>query len=231
MSRRIVLAAVVCIGLVLSGWHERVRVLTAIGSFVISTDIPVHADAIVVLSGSLPDRILEAVDLYEEGWAPRIVLTEESTRPGLEDLHRRGVDIPQTHDLNISIAEQLGVPREAIVLLDEPANSTVSEADVVLSYLRRVGAKRALIVTSKVHSYRAGIIYAERAGEDVEIVSVASRHDPYRAETWWRSRGYARRLVFEYQKLLVFWLGDRWFGPEAQRAARATPRAEGSPIP
>jgi len=191
----------------------RVPVLTAIGRFVVSTDVARPADAIVVLSGSLPDRILEAVDLYQQGLAPRIVLTEEGARPGIADLRRRGVNIPQTHDLNLSIAEQLGVPRAAIVLLREPANSTMSEAGVTLTYLRETGARSALIVTSKMHSYRAGLIFRARAGNDIEIVAIASRHDPYSPERWWQSRGYVRRLVFEYQKLGVFWLRDRWVAP------------------
>jgi len=230
MTRRILVAAVFVAAVAAVLWVQRDRILTAIGRFVVSTDAPVAADAIVVLAGSLPDRILEAVDLYKEGWAPRIVLTKETGMPGIEVLQRRGVRIPEKHEINISIAEQLGVPRAAIVVLDGPANSTISEADIVLAWLRASGARRALIVTSKMHSHRAGVIYRARAGSGVDIVSCASRHDPYDPATWWRSRGYVRRLVFEYQKLAIYWLRDRWLGPEAHRvndgaAVRQTPAA------
>jgi uncharacterized SAM-binding protein YcdF (DUF218 family) len=217
MTRRVLFAAVVVAAVAGGLWMQRERILTAIGRFVVSTEAPVAADAVVVLAGSLPDRILEAVDLYKEGWAPRIVLTKETGMPGIEVLQRRGVKIPEKHELNISIAEQLGVPRAAIVVLDGPANSTISEADIVLAWLRSSGARRALIVTSKMHSHRAGLIYRARAGSGLEIVSCASRHDPYDPGSWWRSRGYVRRLVFEYQKLVIYWLRDRWLGPEAHR--------------
>lgn len=217
MTRRIVVASVVVAAVAVGLWMQRDRILTAIGTHVVSAEAPVAADAIVVLAGSLPDRILEAVDLYKEGWAPRIVLTKETGMPGIEVLQQRGVKIPEKHELNISIAEQLGVPREALVVLDGPANSTISEADIVLDWLRNSGSRRALIVTSKMHSYRAGLIYRARAGSGIEIVSCASRHDPYDPGSWWRSRGYVRRLVFEYQKLVIYWLRDRWLGPEAHR--------------
>ncbi len=205
-----------------AAYVARVPLLTALGSFVVSSEQPREADAIVVLSGSVPDRMLEAVDLYQAGYAPRILLTEERSRPGVDILRARGGDIPDKHDLNLSVAEQLGVPRAAITLLPEPANSTVSEADVALAHLQRAGARRVLVVTSKMHSYRAGLIYRARAGPDLEVIAVASRHDPYRADRWWHSRGYIRRLVFEYQKLIVFHLRDRWLGAEAHRVAPET---------
>lgn len=217
MTRGRVIAAAILLLAAALVWTQREPLLAAAGRFVVSTDEPVAADAIVVLAGSVPDRILEAVDLFREGWAPRIVLTKEAGMPGLDELRRRGVEVPERHDLNLTIALQLGVPREAIVLLDAPANSTVSEADVVLDHLRASGARRALIVTSKMHSFRAGLIYRDRAGPGLEIVAVAARHDPYRGDGWWRSRGYVRRLVFEYQKLAVWWLRDRWLGAEAHR--------------
>lgn len=227
MKRRFGIAAAALLLAAALLWSQREPLLAAAGRFVVSADVPVAADAIVVLAGSVPDRILEAVDLFREGFAPRLVLTKEAGMPGLEELRRRGVEVPERHDLNLTIALQLGVPREAIVLLDAPANSTVSEADVVLEHLRASGARRALIVTSKMHSYRAGLIYRERAGPGLEIVACAARHDPYRPDGWWRSRGYVRRLVFEYQKLAVWWLRDRWLGAEAHRPQPSPPPQPG----
>lgn len=188
----------------------RSPLLHAAGRYVVSQDSPQPADAIAVLSGSIPDRILEAVDLYDAGMAPRILLVAEKTRPGIDELQRRGVHIPHVHDLNIDIATQLGVPRSALVLLEDHANSTLSEARAILRHLRQHHLRSALVVTSKIHSHRAGVIYRWLAGDEFTILSVPSRHDPFDPTSWWHSRGYARRLIFEYQKLAVFWLRDRW---------------------
>lgn len=197
----------------LTAWVvSRPVVLRAIGAFPIVVDAPISADVIVVLAGSVPDRMMGAADLYLQGWAKRIVVVEETTRPGIEALRARGADIPATHDLNRSVAEQLGVPAAAIEVLGGAANSTMSEAQIVLADLRRHQAREILLVTSKIHSYRAQHIYQRLAGPTMHFTSCPTPYDPYDPDTWWRSRGQARRLFFEYQKILFFWLRDFWWG-------------------
>lgn len=188
----------------------RTPLLGAAGSYLIDDQPRANADAIVVLAGSTPDRILEAVDLYKQGLAPLIVLTRGSESPGIEELRRRGVHLPEPHEQNASIAEQLGVPRSAIDVVPGGAGGTVTEAHVVIDHLRKRGVKSALIVTSKIHTRRAGWIYRGIAGDEIRFTTCASRHDPFDAGSWWHSRGYTRRVVIEYQKLLIYWLRDSW---------------------
>lgn len=194
------------------GACTRPTVLGAIGRLPIVSQAPHPADVIVVLAGSVPDRMLGAADLYLQGWAKRIVLVEETTRPGIDALRARGADIPATHELNRSVAEQLGVPRAAIAVLGGAANSTLSEAQIVLAELRAHGDRTVLLVTSKIHSYRAQHIYQRLAGEEIRFTSCPTPYDPYDPNSWWRSRGQTRRLFFEYQKILFFWLRDFWAG-------------------
>jgi uncharacterized SAM-binding protein YcdF (DUF218 family) len=184
--------------------------LTAVGAFLIVSDAPQPSDAIVVLSGSVPDRILEAVDLYEQGWAPRIILTREHPLPGLAELRRRGVELPEHHEHNQRIAEQLGVPRAAMYVIARKAASTFQEAQALLAELRSQKMRRVIVVTSKVHSRRARWIFRDLAGGDPEVLIRASRHDPFTAESWWHGRGYTRRVVIEYGKLLTYLFIDRW---------------------
>ena len=46
------------------------------GDGIVAVDPPEKGDLIIVLMGSGPDRILGAVDLYEQGYAPCIVMVE-----------------------------------------------------------------------------------------------------------------------------------------------------------
>jgi len=184
--------------------------LTAIGAFLIVRDPPHSADAIVVLSGSLPDRILEAVDLYQAHLAPRIILTTEAPLPGVEALRARGGSLPEHHEQNRSIAQQLGVPAEAIEVMPTPTTSTLAEAQALIAYLRASNIKSILLVTSNGHARRARLTFRDLAGATPQISICPSRYDPFAADTWWQHRAFIRRVVIEYGKLLNYLFIDRW---------------------
>ncbi len=211
MVRRLVVAAIVAaLALAALLYAARQPLLTALGRFLVAGDAAHPADAIVVLSGSLPDRMLEAVDLYHAGLAPRIILTREPLPPGLDVLRQRGLNLPEPHEENLMIGEQLGVPAAAISTMPTPASSTIAEAALVIRFLHTEGIKSILLVTSKTHARRAGLIFRHLAGDRVQIAVCPSPYDPFTAETWWHQRGLARRVVTEYGKLLNYLCIDRW---------------------
>lgn len=200
-----------------------VPLLAAAGRFLVEDDPLQQADAIVVLTGSYPDRIIEAAALYREGWAPRIILCREPENAGFARLRSLGVTVPRLFELNRSVAEQLGVPAAAITVLDRPAGSTYSEAEVVLSDAIARGYRSILIVTSKYHSTRAARIYRHLAAGRVAIIVRGARDDDFQPEGWWRDRPSTRRVVIEYQKLLTFLLLDRWKLAPVTAAPTPTP--------
>ncbi|HXQ21767.1 MAG TPA: YdcF family protein [Candidatus Acidoferrales bacterium] len=191
-------------------YAARRPLLTAVGDFLIVQDAPQPADAIVVLSGSLPDRILEAVDLYQAHLAPRIVLTREEPLPGIDALRARGGVLQEHHEQNVSAAVQLGVPANALSVMPTPSSSTFAEVQALTRYLRDLKVRSILLVTSKAHARRAAIIFRHVAGDAVQISVCPSRYDPFAADSWWQNRAFARRVVIEYGKLLTYLLVDRW---------------------
>ena len=195
---------------VLALWLAAGLYLPRLGAFLIADQAPRPAAAIVVLSGSFPDRILEAVDLYNAGYAPEIVLCREPENAGFRELRERGVDLPRIFENNRLVALQLGVPDEAITVVDRPAGSTFSEARVALRYLLAKGSDSMLLVTSKFHTRRAGAIYRHLAEGRIEVITRPTRYGGFDPDRWWRDRMSVRRLLIEYQKLLLFHLFDRW---------------------
>ena len=189
----------------------RQPLLSALGGFLIVQDDAHPADAIVVLSGSLPDRILEAVDLYEAHLAPRLILTREQPLPGLAALRARGATLPEHHEQNLSIAEELGVPAAAIAVMPTATSSTLAEIRALVSYLQEQRVHSILLVTSKAHARRARATFRAFAGSDLRVAVRPSRHDPFSADRWWHERSSIRRVIIEYGKLLYFVLIDRWF--------------------
>jgi uncharacterized SAM-binding protein YcdF (DUF218 family) len=205
-----VVAALLVFGLGSVLFSLRHDLLKAMGAFLVVADEPQQADAIVVLSGSIPDRILEAVDLYHAGFAPRLLLTREGRMPGFDALRARGVALPERHEQNRDIAVALGVPRDAIEIVERRSTSTLAEAEALVAFLRERNLQRVLLVTSRSHARRARTIFRALAGSQPEILVVPSRYDPLTPDNWWQKRAFARRVVTEYGKLLTWWVIDRW---------------------
>jgi uncharacterized SAM-binding protein YcdF (DUF218 family) len=203
-----VLVAVIAGGLL--AYVGRRALLTAIGGFLIVRDQPLPADAIVVLSGSLPDRILEAVDLYHAHLAPRIILTREQPLPGLGEVRARGATLAEHHEQNSSVAQQLGVPGDAIAVMPAATSSTLAETQALIAYLQAQGIHSVLLITSKAHARRAGLIFRRVAGGALRVAVCPSRYDPFSADKWWYERAFVRRVVIEYGKLLTYVVVDRW---------------------
>ncbi|GIW40648.1 MAG: hypothetical protein KatS3mg076_1225 [Candidatus Binatia bacterium] len=189
----------------------REPLLEASGRFLVVQDEVRPADAIVVLAGSFPDRILHAADLYERGVAPRIVLTVGPEPPGSAELRRRKLKVTEQHERNRLLARRLGVPPEAIVVVRERAGSTIAESRALVRELGRMGIRRVVLVTSKTHSRRARDIFRFVTREQgIEVLVSPTPYDPFSPRGWWRKRVLARRVVTEYGKWLFFELVDRW---------------------
>jgi len=170
------------------------------------------ADLIVVLMGSGPDRILEAVDLYKAGYSTKILMVENN-QPGFKLLKSRGVSIPRDAYLAKSVGVQLGVPAAAFIILPADAKSTQEEADRIKQYLKnKPELQRMIVVSSRYHTSRAGIIFErtfDRVGQRVQITVRPSRYDTFNQKAWWKKREDTKQVVYEYIKLLAFYTVDR----------------------
>lgn len=183
------------------------RLLSRMGNYLVTDEVPEKTDAIVILSGSVPDRALEARDLYQQGLAPKIFLTKGKR----SDSHRYvesglGIDLPEEYEINETILRRLGVPEEAICKASEEIDCTEDEALVLQPLFKTQKISSILLVTSKFHTKRAGKVFRWILGKDVRVIPVPSRYDTFNPSRWWRKREDARHVAFEYQKLLVFYL-------------------------
>jgi len=184
------------------------------GVGIVTSDAPEKADVIIVLMGSGPDRILGAVDLYEQGYAPYIVMVE-NWQPGYELLESRGVSLPRDAELAASVGVQLGVPEETFIILPGDARSTQDEALIVTRYLKEQQPEvdKVIVVSSKFHSKRSAKLFRwalAGSGQDVTVLSCPTPYDTFNAAAWWHSREDAKRVVTEYSKLVNFYLLDWW---------------------
>jgi uncharacterized SAM-binding protein YcdF (DUF218 family) len=195
-------ALIVAPVLVLSGF-----LLYHAGGWLVVEDPLEKADAIFVLSGTRLERPLEAYDLYQEGWAPRILLFRVVSDFGEAELLKRGFEFPLESDVQKDVLRRLGMPEGTVVVLGEK-DSTKEEALEVRTASLANGWKTIIVVTSKQHTRRARLVIARRlAGTNVRIIMRPSRYDLTDAERWWRSRATVRFTLFELQRLFGYWIG------------------------
>jgi uncharacterized SAM-binding protein YcdF (DUF218 family) len=92
--------------------------------WLVRKDIPNHADAMVLLMGSFPERVLQAADLYHQGVADSMIIVYESMGACLT-LEERGVAIVRTTEQARDAAVALGMPDSSIAMLPGEARSTL----------------------------------------------------------------------------------------------------------
>ncbi len=171
-----------------------------VGRWLVVQDPPEKALAIVVLSGAIPVRAIEAAKLYREGYAPEIWLTH-STEPGAT-LEEMGIPFSGEDHYNSLVLIHEGVPPEAIHVLEPPIVNTADEIKVAATALAREKGGSVILVTTKAHTRRVRLLWRRLApGQGRAIVRAASG-DPFDPRHWWRNTRDALDVVRELLGLL-----------------------------
>jgi uncharacterized SAM-binding protein YcdF (DUF218 family) len=179
--------------------------LLYLGRWLVVEDPLQKAGAIVVLSGRMPLRAMEAAKLYREGYARKVWLTH-STEPGAT-LEAMQIAYVGEDFYNTRVLMHEGVPVDAIRVLEPPILNTADEIAAVSAALEGEKERAVIIVTSKVHTRRVRILWhALAASRDHAIVRAASG-DPFEPKRWWRTTGDALDVVRELLGILNAWAG------------------------
>lgn len=194
------LYAVVGGGLILAGVF-----FFGVGRWLVVEDQLVKARAIVVLSGAMPLRAMEAAKLYRDGYAPEIWLTR-STEPG-KTLEEMGVAFSGEDYYNRLVLIHEGVPPEAIHVLEPPILNTADEIKAAAAALARGKGQAVILVTTKVHSRRVRLLWQRLATGQGRAIVRAARADPLDPGHWWRTTSGALDVVREVLGLLNAWVG------------------------
>ena len=201
-------AALVIVG-VLLGAGLTAALLGAGRLLVVSDPLPTRADAIVVMSGSIADRVLEAADLYRSGVAARVVVTRERLPRGETSLRARGVRLPESSEQTLAALHALGVPPSATVVIPRRTSSTDSEARTIARWAC-ARAKSLVVVTSRYHARRARLILRQALAPGILLALRPSRYDPFEATRWWSDRRDAKAVLSELEKLTHYWTHEHW---------------------
>jgi uncharacterized SAM-binding protein YcdF (DUF218 family) len=180
-------------------------VFLGIGRWLVVEDPLEKAQAIVVLSGGMPLRAKEAAKLYREGYAPEVWLTH-STEPGAK-LSAMGISYIGEDAYDRQVLTHDGVPSDAIHLLQPAIVNTADEISVASEALAQEKGSAVLIVTSKVHTRRARILWHRLAAHRGKAIVRAASDDPFEPRRWWRTTADALDVVREVLGILNTWAG------------------------
>ena len=171
------------------------------------SDAPQHADAIVLLMGSFPERVLQAADLYHEGKASRLLIVYESMGP-FQVLESRGADIIRTTEQARDAAIDLGVPANSITMLPGEARSTLDEAVVIREYIKdKPDIDTLLLVSSPAHMRRSYMIFRQilrNSEKPVYVGTSPSSYSSFNPDKWWKRKEDVQSVVSEMVKILSF---------------------------
>jgi uncharacterized SAM-binding protein YcdF (DUF218 family) len=176
-----------------------------VGRWLVVEDTPVKARAIVVLSGGMPLRAMEAAKLYREGYAPEIWLTH-SAEPATT-LGEMGILFAGEDYYNTRILIHEGVPAGAIRVLDPPIVNTADEINAIAAVLAKEKDSTAILVTTKAHTRRVRLLWQRLGSDRGNAIVRAASGDPFDPRHWWRTTSDALDVVREVLGLMNAWAG------------------------
>jgi len=149
-----------------------------------------YADTIVLLEGDGLFRVPHAVNLYKNGWAPRILFSG-----GIDD--KANGSFPKT-EVGPEL-KKLGVKEEDIIFEDK-SQHTRDQAVIVMNIAREMEWGKIILVASHYHQYRAFLTFLKVQKEksfSVRIINSPARDMPWFEKNVWGVRRDLLRSEFE----------------------------------
>lgn len=181
-----------------------------LASFLIVEKTLEKADAILVLGGSATylERTHKAAELFKQGIAPKIFLTNDGMQGGWHPQEKRNPYIYERARWEL-IAN--GVPKNAIEVLPEVVEGTQDEAILLTKNAPQNQLKKVLLVTSAYHTRRTLSTFEQVLRDNNESVEIGITSPPTGEQTpppsiWWLSRRGWQMVGGEYVKIIYYWL-------------------------
>jgi uncharacterized SAM-binding protein YcdF (DUF218 family) len=180
-------------------------VFFTIGRWLVVEDPLAHADVIVVLSGRLPERAVEAAHVFKGGYSDRVWISPPVSP--VDDLKALKISYLGEDFYNEKVLIALGVPPDDIRILDQADANTEAEVRQVAEAMRNSGFHSVIIVTSKAHTRRVRTIWSKLVGSEPRMMVHYAQDDAYDGAHWWRHTRDALDVVRETLGLLNAWAG------------------------
>ena len=122
---------------------------------------PQKVDAIVFLQGDQLDRAPESASLFQQGFAPRILISGNNKLVGPNTR-------PEENDFELGLLKEYlvehGVP-EAAILIDDQSFNSLGQATNIVKIAKEKGWQTLLVVVSAYHALRSFLTLLSQAKE------------------------------------------------------------------
>jgi uncharacterized SAM-binding protein YcdF (DUF218 family) len=179
--------------------------LLNVGRWLVVEDPLEKANAIVVLSGRIPMRALEAARLYQANWAQQIWLTHPNEPTA--SLAALDIDVPGEDVLNARVLQRGGVSPGDIHTLTPAITNTVDEVRAIAAEAAKQNAAIVIIVTTKAHTRRVHALWKKYTNSSARIIVRTPADDPFDPTHWWRSTTDVLDVVREVLGMFNVWIG------------------------
>ncbi len=167
-----------------------VVVFVNLGAFLMVNEQPVQSDVIVVLAGDEGARTVYGVELYQQGYAGKLLFS------GCE----------HTSADMLQIAVEMGVP-ESDILIDEQSESTYDNAVYSRQIIEENGFTSAIVITSDYHMRRSRLVFKkEFRGTDVRLVYCSAADPEFNPSKWWADWYSRNKVMTEYIKIAGYFV-------------------------
>ena len=203
-GRRIARWVVITAAVAVIGYALAMPLLRFAGRQMVDVDPPQRSDAMLVTASSL-DRVVEAAELYRQGYAPLVLLTLPPRDKAETFLLARGIAVDLNEVRRKRILEALGVPGDAIVFLPDLVGSTADEARAFAKWADGRPIRSLTIVTSPYHTGRTRLTFEHMLdGKPIAVRLHAATLIPFDPHAWWQDRDTLRNGIIELQKLVYY---------------------------
>lgn len=154
------------------------------------------AEAIVAVSGGdTAARTREAIKLYQNGWAPKLIFSgaaQDKSGPSNAAVMKKE-------------AHEAGVP-DADIIIEEYSETTKQNAEKTQSIFETNKITSVILVTSAYHQRRAGLEFASRS-QGVQVRNHPVATDNQWSNWWWATPTGWYLALGELVKIGVFYTG------------------------
>ncbi len=178
--------------------------LTGYARWLIKTDPPRKADAVVVLAGGEGERLGAALRIWRQGRVGALLVTGPDVP--LLPVYTGGDSLSMA-EVKRRIAIRKGVPADDVwVALG--AKSTYDEAHDALRALQEHRVRTAIVVTSPFHSRRARATFLRvfrGSGIDVTLETLPADLSAEKPNRWWTREREMMAVFTETAKTVFYW--------------------------